>query len=183
MFGIKGNTFGILLDMFESLQFSFVMVGDAIYTGMLNIAMQPDVKNALLQGGIWSPKKDNLVEGLSMILSVSRESAHIVVVRGEDFLAEAAIVVRSPKSTLDTFRDLLGHDPDDAWFGTLGRRNQVTSVLNTLVPPYCVVAWKTRAADRLSRGELTSLRAELLRVVSGLMFELLEGIEREKSNP
>lgn len=169
--------------MAKSPQLRVVLLSDIIEDQIHGIAEQSDVKEALRRGGIWEPTENRRIAGLSMILSVSEETAHAVVVREGDFLAEAAIVARAPNAAVDTIRDLLGHDPDDAWFGALERRNQVTSVLNTLVPPFCLVAWKTRASDRLSQGELASLRVELLRVVSGVTFELLEGIRREESNP
>lgn len=155
------------------------MVGDALDDQIHGIAEQSDVKEALLRGGIWGPTRDGQIAGLSMILTVSEDSAHAVVVREGDFLAEAAIVGRTSNAAVNTFRDLLGHDPDDGWFGALERRHQVTSVLNTLVPPFCLVMWKTQASDRLSQSELAALRVELLRVVSGVAFELLERIRQE----
>ena len=177
----QGNFFGILLNMSQSSQFSFLLVGDAIDAGAHHISAQSGVKNALLQGGIWNPTKGDQVDGLSMIISVSRESAHIVVVRGGDFIAEAAIVCRNPDAAVDTFRELLGHDADDEWFETLERRNQVVSALNALLPPFCLIMWKTQASDRLSEVEAGILTAELLRVVSGVTFELLENIRDEGS--
>lgn len=163
----------------EISQFHMVIVGDTIEDQIHGIAEQSDVKEAMARGGIWGPTGDGQIPRLSMILSIAKDSAHVVVVRGRDFLAEAAIVGRTPNAAVDTLRDLLGHDPDDAWFGALERRHQVTSVLHTLVPPFCLVVWKIRASDRLSQGEQASLKVKLLRVVSGIVFELLESIYRE----
>lgn len=159
--------------MSGSLHLNVAIIDDTFDVGVCHIAEQVDVKNALLQGGILGSTKGEPIKGLSMILSVSREAAHFVAVREGDFIAEGAIVCRSPCYALDTFRELLGHDGDDGWFGELARRNQIVSVLEGLAPPFGLIVWKGRASDRLSGDEFETLRRELQRIASGLAFELL----------
>lgn len=75
----------------KSPELRVVMVGDTIRDQTLDIAAHSDVKEALLRGGLWGPTKDDRIENLSMILSISKDVGHAVAVRGGDFLAEAAI--------------------------------------------------------------------------------------------
>lgn len=137
-------------------------------------SLQADVSKALLHGGFWVPAAELHLPDISMILSIKDDSAHGVVVRGPDFIAEFGVVSRNSSKIRFTLCDLLGHDPDDDWFQTVERRNAVAEILNGSIPPFALLVWKACSTDRLSKREFQALTKEVLRVIAGLSAELIE---------
>ena len=171
---------GILDKMPNVPTLRVVVLDDTLDDHIHDVVPQTDVVNAVSHRGNWIPSPKMQLPGVYMHLSVTSDSALVVVGRMSYLLAHAVIVGRSQNALKSTCLDLLEYDPDDEWFAAVQRRNDFAAILDALEPPFCLIGWKSCSSGCLSQRERRTLRAELLRVVLGVANEALGCVRIEK---
>lgn len=126
----------------------------------------------LAPGGEYRTRK---LPEVSFQIIVQPRQALITVVRGYDFLAEAAVVCPDTGLLLDLLADYLALTlSEDSLL-----RADIHKALLTLQPPSCLMAWKRIAAYRLTMEEHQLVVAEIESLAGAVVAALMANLNDE----